>query len=151
MLHFWKFSEMRSTKETHELEKYNFETMKENDYVIRAEILCTLHTVIIDISINASASSVKLFLIMFGVLKIAQKMALQKTKISHWITHGLTPCLQENLVKLVQKCDFYVDSRHNEPRYNKLFVIKNKSCSLSVKKLRCILCKSSCVITYCSL
>lgn len=82
--------------------------MKENVYVTRAEIIWTLHTVMSHISINSSAASVKLFPIMFEDSKTAQKMALQKTKISYYITHGLSPFFQENLIKLVQKCDFFV-------------------------------------------
>lgn len=82
--------------------------MPEADYVTRAEILWTVHTVMTHMSINAAAESVKLFSTMFEDSKTACEMSLQKTKISYFITHGLGPFFQNKLTETIKKCDFFV-------------------------------------------
>lgn len=79
---------------------------KEN--VTKAEILWSLFSVTTHMSLRSAGSAVSLFKKMFADDEVAQKMQLQKTKISYIIVHGLGHYFENQLRTRLKKCKHVV-------------------------------------------
>ena len=83
----------------------NFVLKKE---VTRAEIYWCLQAVMTHCSLRNSEDDCKLMKLLFPDSKIADKIALGKTKISYATTYGIGPYFQTELQKLIADCDYIV-------------------------------------------
>ena len=77
---------------------------------LKTEIKWTLTTVMYNISSNASSSMTKLFSSLFPDSKIAQDVALGRTKINYVINFGPGPYFKSLLIEEVEKSPYYVVS-----------------------------------------
>lgn len=72
-----------------------------------AEIRWILNKVVRHLSLRDSENACDLFKIMFPDSDIASKIKLHKDKTAYVVTYGLRPFFQGELVKVIQKCDYF--------------------------------------------
>lgn len=77
------------------------------DEVVKAEIIWALNVVLTHSSNRSGGNASELFKIMFPDSIIADKFKMHKDKLSYVITYGLGPYFQNQLIKEINKCDFY--------------------------------------------